>query len=154
MAGVFILLTLSQYFLFKTSYQPALLGKWYAQVQRWIIVLWKNPNMGSFLLLGVANGLLPCGMVYIAIAASLTSSHVEYSAIFMTAFGLGTLPAMFGLSYFGYLINLSARNKMKKMMPFFMGVVGVILILRGLNLGIPFLSPVLASPASTAVICR
>ncbi len=66
------------------------------------------------LLLGMANGLLPCGMVYLAIAGALSTTGVEQSVLFMAAFGSGTLPAMLLLSFFGVHIKLSLRRQNQK----------------------------------------
>ncbi|MBS1600860.1 MAG: sulfite exporter TauE/SafE family protein [Bacteroidetes bacterium] len=152
--GIFIIFILIRHFFFKNSFQPVFLKKYYQKIQQWSISLWKDPSKKSFLLLGIANGLLPCGMVYIAIAAALSISDVMLSVFFMVLFGIGTLPALLSLGYFGYLINISARNKMKKIIPFFMAGMGLLLILRGLNLGIPFLSPNLGQAPADPISCH
>jgi sulfite exporter TauE/SafE len=102
----------------------------------------------------MANGVLPCGMVYLAIAGALTASGVADSVVFMAAFGGGTLPAMLGLSLFGMHIKLSIRQQLKKAVPYVMACMAVLLILRGMNLGIPFISPVLAEAPEQAVSCH
>lgn len=152
--GIFVLFLLLQYVLHKKQWQPQLFKNLYQEIQHWIIRLWKAPSKSSFFLLGVANGLLPCGMVYLAVAGALSLSHVKYSVLFMSMYGMGTLPALFALSYFGSFISLEARNNIKKLMPFFIGAMGVILILRGLNLGIPFISPVLGAAPANPVSCH
>ena len=92
-------------------------------------------------LIGAANGLLPCGMVYFAIAGALAAGSVVHGVLFMASFGLGTFPLMMLLSYFGFIINISLRNKIRKAVPYFMAAIAILLILRGMNLGIPYISP-------------
>jgi sulfite exporter TauE/SafE len=60
----------------------------------------------------------------------------------MFAFGLGTLPVMASLMVFGKFISQKARTTINRMVPYIIGIMAILLILRGLNLGIPFLSPV------------
>ena len=107
-------------------------------------------NLGKFLqkkdytsrfLTGVLNGFLPCGMVYMALTASLAAGGIWQSALFMTVFGLGTFPFMFAVVLFGNLINTATRNKILKFVPIFMLVLGGLFILRGLEIGIPYISP-------------
>ena len=102
----------------------------------------------------MANGLLPCGMVYLAIAGALSLSEVPMGMLFMTGFGAGTLPALMALHYSGHLISLSFRQQIKKAMPIFVAGMAVLLVLRGMNLGIPFISPVLAAAPGKAIICH
>lgn len=93
--------------------------------------------------IGFLNGLLPCGLVYLGIAGAIATGDVLKGMLFMAAFGAGTLPAMAGVTWFSHLINLSVRNKMRRMIPVVVSIMGILLILRGLNLGIPYVSPTL-----------
>jgi len=63
----------------------------------------------------------------------------------MAMFGLGTIPVMLGTSVLGSIINLNIRNKLSRLIPVFSVLLAAIFILRGLNLGIPYLSPKLES---------
>jgi sulfite exporter TauE/SafE len=110
--------------------------------------------MGSFLrkktydanlLLGLLNGLLPCGMIYIALAGALASESVFSSAAFMLFFGLGTLPVMMILPWVATYISSNVRIRLNKVIPYTLLVFGLLLILRGSNLGIPYLSPQVAT---------
>lgn len=105
--------------------------------------LFNNSSLGSLFLIGILNGFLPCGFVYMALATALTFGAVENSILFMAGFGMGTIPAMLGISLAGSFISATFRRKLQKLSPYFIAAVGTILILRGLNLGIPFLSPAL-----------
>lgn len=108
-----------------------------------IKALFSNNSLGSLFLIGVLNGFLPCGFVYMALATALTFGSVESSFLFMAGFGIGTIPAMLGISLAGSFIPATFRRKLQKISPYFIAAVGIILILRGLNLGIPFISPAL-----------
>lgn len=90
---------------------------------------------------GLLNGLLPCGMVYMALTASLAAGGIWQSAAYMAVFGLGTLPLMFLVVVLGQVMTQSLRLKMVKAVPFVMIILGALFILRGLELGIPYLSP-------------
>lgn len=103
---------------------------------------------------GLLNGLLPCGLVYMALTgAAITGDPIQGMA-FMALFGAGTLPAMFGTSLFGQWIKAPVRLKMRQIYPALMAIMAVLLILRGLNLGIPMLSPALNASQSETVECH
>jgi len=114
----------------------------------------QKPSFTSMFLLGMANGLLPCGLVYLAITGALAAGTVSGAAGFMVYFGLGTFPAMFLLSYFGFLISVSTRNTIKKAVPFVVALMGVLLIVRGMGLGIPYLSPGLSNNTDNIILCH
>lgn len=90
---------------------------------------------------GLLNGLLPCGMVYMALTASLAAGGIWQSALFMTLFGLGTFPFMFAVVLVGNMMNQTFRLKVLKVIPVVMIILGGLFIVRGLELGIPYLSP-------------
>ncbi len=95
----------------------------------------------SRFLTGLLNGLLPCGMVYMALTASLAAGGIVQSMSYMFIFGLGTLPFMFGIVLVGNIISQGMRNKILTFIPVMMIVLGSLFILRGLELGIPYISP-------------
>lgn len=90
---------------------------------------------------GILNGFLPCGMVYMALTASLASGGIWQGATYMALFGLGTLPFMFTVVLVGNLMSQAFRVKILKAIPVIMILLGGLFILRGLELGIPYLSP-------------
>ena len=118
------------------------------------LYMWKHAGKAGFYLLGMANGLLPCGMVYLAIAAAISTGDARLSSLFMIAFGAGTLPAMTGLGYISTWLKQPVRVHLRKLMPVFTVVVGVLLILRGLNLDIPFISPRLPVIPGGGISCH
>lgn len=123
-------------------------------VQGWVVRLWQVRSRFAFLFMGMANGLLPCGMVYLAVATALSRSGAEEGVSLMIAFGLGTLPALLLLHFSRQMLGAPLRNKLRKLMPVIMVVMAVALILRGMNLGIPFVSPVLAGSPGQPVSCH
>jgi len=152
--GLLMLFLVIQYWIFKKSMHPGFLSLFYYTVQKVMTKILKTRGTATFLVFGMANGFLPCGMVYIALAGALVTTRVEYSVLFMTMFGLGTLPAMVAVSWFGQFFSLSLRNSFRKIVPVFISVMAIILILRGMNLGIPFISPVLQSAQGTTITCQ
>lgn len=95
----------------------------------------------SLLLLGALNGLLPCGLVYVAAAGATAAGTIESGAAFMAAFGLGTVPMLLAIGVSGRLIPISFRLKLARAIPASVFLLAVLLILRGLELGIPYVSP-------------
>jgi sulfite exporter TauE/SafE len=95
--------------------------------------------------IGLLNGLLPCGFVYVGIAGSISTGSWLIGMLYMTLFGLGTFPIMFAASLFGKIINVKVRQKINKLIPAFTLILALLFILRGMNLGIPYLSPKLSS---------
>lgn len=101
----------------------------------------KADKPGAFLIIGFLNGLLPCGFVYVGLGASLTANSSMESGIYMFLFGLGTIPALLLLSFVPSLALGKFGWKIRKLIPLISLTMGIILLLRGLNLGIPYLSP-------------
>ncbi|RYF89674.1 MAG: sulfite exporter TauE/SafE family protein [Chitinophagaceae bacterium] len=103
----------------------------------------------SVFVIGLLNGLLPCGLVYMAIAGAVATASVTSSMLFMAGFGLGTLPVMWSVSFFGSFITLRTRTIIKKAYPYLMVLMACLLIVRGLGLNIPYISPQL--PAASGM---
>ena len=99
----------------------------------------------SLLVIGLFNGLLPCGLVYVALAAATTSQNWYQGGLYMALFGLGTIPMMFSISWVKNWLLLT-RLRINRMIPVLIFLMGCLFILRGLNLGIPYLSPDLSQP--------
>lgn len=107
--------------------------------------------------LGTLNGLLPCGLVYVGLAGALATGLATEGAAYMAAFGLGTLPMMLGVSFLGQRVSVPLRNRIRKALPVLVSLVGILFILRGLSLDIPYVSPVLAGEMTVGeiiTICR
>jgi sulfite exporter TauE/SafE len=104
--------------------------------------LFKSNSIFSFLMIGMLNGLLPCGMIYLALSSSLATQNILHGGMLMAFFGLGTVPALMMVAIGGQYMGFAFRRKIQKILPVFIFGMGVLLILRGLNLGIPYISPI------------
>lgn len=109
--------------------------------------LLRTPGFGALTLLGGLNGLLPCGLVYAAGAGAALSGGILAGVEYMAVFGLGTVPMMLGLALAGGALQAPLRARLQKAIPVCLGLMGVWLIVRGLGLGIPYLSPDLSRPS-------
>jgi len=110
----------------------------------------RQPGLPAVWWMGMANGLLPCSMVYMAATGAMAAGSVSGGMLFMAVFGLATVPALLLLAELG----IRFRLKISGVMGVFTFVVGILLIIRGLNLNIPFLSPYLITgTAGTAIDC-
>jgi sulfite exporter TauE/SafE len=98
-------------------------------------------TFSSFFFIGMLNGLLPCGLVYLAVAGASATSGPAEGATYMALFGAGTLPVMLSVIVAGNFISVNIRNHIRKAMPYVILLIGVLFILRGLNLDIPYISP-------------
>lgn len=140
--GVFILL----YYLLPSKYKGKLsVTKPYLLVSGFVKKSFKkltqNGSPQSLFLFGIVNGFLPCGFVYVALAGAITTGDFISGAAFMALFGLGTTPIMLATSLVGKFVTGNVRSRMNKLIPVFAVILAIIFILRGLSLGIPFISP-------------
>ena len=103
--------------------------------------LFKISSIPSLFTIGILNGLLPCGLVYVAIAGAINTNSVVDGVIFMILFGLGTIPVMLAIPLLGNMIGTKVRKKYSGVLNVFIVILGILFILRGLSLGIPYLSP-------------
>lgn len=86
---------------------------WYRSSFRRLV---SQRSVGSFFLLGLLNGLLPCGFVYFFAIAAASSGDPLYGALIMAIFGLSTIPALFSLGFFvGVFKQGNFRTLMIKM---------------------------------------
>ena len=111
-----------------------------ALVKRGLAPLLARQTFGSVFMLGALNGLLPCGLVYAACAGAVALGGVM-SVQYMVAFGLGTVPMMLAIALAGKKLQFTLRLRFEKLIPISVFTIGVLLIFRGLALGIPYLSP-------------
>ena len=94
-----------------------------------------------FFIIGIANGFLPCAMIYVALFGATATQEPLYGMLYMMLFGLGTIPLMSSVTYFSQVISISLRTKILQTIPIFIFVLGILFIVRGLGLSIPYLSP-------------
>jgi sulfite exporter TauE/SafE len=113
----------------------------------------QQKTLSSFLFIGLLNGLLPCGLVYAGLAGALATFSVVNAAGFMFCFGLGTVPLLMLFTIYANAAGFKTMRTFQKAIPVVMVAMGVLLVLRGLNLGIPYISPQIAIPES-GVTCN
>lgn len=113
-------------------------------LQRFWNRLSSGSGSGSLFIIGALNGALPCGFVYLALAGAAAAGSIEGSAAFMLGFGLGTIPAMLAASLVGGLARAPLRQRLSRLLPVAGAAIAALLILRGLSLGIPYISPKIA----------
>lgn len=115
----------------------------------------KKRTPDTFLTIGFLNGFLPCGLVYMALFGAIAMGNAGQGALYMILFGVGTIPLMTVAVYFGSMLKGVNRKKVQQLIPVFVVVIGLLFILRGLGLGIPYVSPKpVVEMVSTAVECN
>ena len=103
--------------------------------------LLKQKSNKALFSIGILNGFLPCGMVYMALVGAMAGGTSLDGAFYMALFGLGTIPLMTMAVYLGNFLSLNVRAKIQKAVPIFVVVIGLLFITRGLGLGTPYISP-------------
>lgn len=108
-----------------------------AWVKKQLGKLLRQRGPGRLFLIGLLNGLLPCGLVYMAIAGALAAGSIFDSALYMSLFGIGTIPLMMATALAGQFIKLQWRTRLRRLVPAFLVAFAVLFILRGLNFDVP-----------------
>jgi sulfite exporter TauE/SafE len=139
-AAMLLIVIFTKYKHFDLPLSGAISKLWIFSKNR-LTPLFKSESALAPFLIGLINGLLPCGLVYAAIFAAVAMGGMLESSLYMVLFGLGTAPLLIALSIFGNFLTPALRNKFNKVVPYMLGVVAILIILRGLNLGIPYISP-------------
>lgn len=99
--------------------------------------LLKTPTFSNIFTIGILNGFLPCGLVYLAVAGAISSQNPLQSVTYMALFGTGTIPMMLLISVAGNFVSLRFRNAMRKLIPVFLFVFAFLFLMRGLNFDMP-----------------
>lgn len=113
-----------------------------------------QPRQGAMLAIGVLNGFLPCGFVYIGLAGAISMGNAWGGAAYMALFGLGTYPLMLATSLIGGLVGPAFRQHLRPLMTSVALIFALLFILRGLNLGIPYVSPKIATAQTETPVCH
>jgi uncharacterized protein len=143
--GVVILLAFLMPRRFIRKISPSIIRNFTDKLQNLWGKLLNSSKAISLFIIGLLNGLLPCGLVYVALAAASTTGNAINGLLYMTLFGLGTIPLMLVFSLFSGLLPNRIRFWAPKLIPFAAIALAILLILRGLSLGIPYISPNLQS---------
>lgn len=101
----------------------------------------KRKTPDALFTIGLLNGFLPCGMVYAALFGAIAMQNISLSITYMLLYGLGTIPMMSAVVYVSNLLSLPIRSKLQKIIPVVAVFIGILFIIRGLGLDIPYLSP-------------
>lgn len=122
-------------------HRPLIPTAWVARLRSAVARRLQQAGPSAVLLTGLLNGLLPCGMVYVAVAGALAQDGWVDGALFMAAFGIGTWPALFGARLAGISVGNRFRAQLSRWAPAGYAVMAALLLVRGLALDIPYLSP-------------
>ncbi|SEM65022.1 hypothetical protein SAMN05192574_101332 [Mucilaginibacter gossypiicola] len=109
-------------------------------------------HKAGHLVIGVLNGFLPCGFIYLALVGAVNSPSAADAAAYMFWFGTGTFPLMLAATVSSGFVGPVIRRRINRTMPYLMVCLGFWFILRGLNLNIPYLSP--AKQSSGIEVCK
>lgn len=101
----------------------------------------KRKSFDALFTMGLLNGFLPCGMVYAALFGAVAMQNEWIGAAYMILFGAGTIPMMSAVVLIANFMTVSARNKIQKIIPIMVFIIGCLFIIRGMGLDIPYLSP-------------
>lgn len=101
----------------------------------------KKKSYKSLFTIGLLNGFLPCGMVYVALFGAIAMQSALFGTYYMLLFGLGTVPMMSSVVYLNSFLTISFRNRIQKIIPYVGVFIGILFVLRGLGIGIPYISP-------------
>jgi len=124
-------------------------------LQRWYNAFWgslfKRFGSRSFFIAGFLNGLLPCGLTWMAVAMAITAESVLASAITMALFGIGTAPALTAAFISKKALRLTSFGSFRFVLPLLTLCIGLLLVVRGMGLNIPYVSPPVAAEHSEQV---
>ena len=113
-----------------------------------------SSSFSNLFSIGLLNGLLPCGLVYLGIAGSAAMGSALSGSAFMVFFGIGTIPLLLSVSLFKANLSLGLRNRFKQLRPLLLLIIATLFVLRGMNLGIPYLSPELQNESTEIISCH
>lgn len=102
------------------------------KVKKGMSQLLRRPD-GLFMM-GLLNGLLPCGMVYAALAGAIATMDAAGGSLFMVLFGIGTLPFLLTINVLGRSLGSGFRRFMRMAQPVLLLTAGLLLLQRGLHL--------------------
>lgn len=125
-------------------FQFTFLQKWKAKIgintlfnrlEQLMLSQFKKGGTLTLFFIGILNGLLPCGFVYVGLAGSVTTGSIVQGALFMMLFGIGTIPAMMAMSLAPGFVSLEWRQRINKFIPYLAATFGIYLIIRGIIVG-------------------
>lgn len=153
-AGVILLVVAFVPSLAERSTLPGRVGLWLSRLRGMLARHLRRNSPEAIWMSGMLNGLLPCGLVYTAALGAATTGSATDGAVLMLLFGVGTVPALVAVRLGGSLLSGTWRGRLRRAAPVFIGVMGVLLILRGSRLDIPYVSPSVPMAAHAINDCR
>jgi sulfite exporter TauE/SafE len=111
------------------------INKLFNRLEKLMLSQFKKGGTLTLFTIGVLNGLLPCGFVYVGLAGSVTTGSIVQGSLFMALFGLGTVPAMMMMSLAPGFVSRNWRRRINKFIPYLAAVFGIYLIYRGIVVG-------------------
>jgi len=111
------------------------LDTFFDKLKKTISAQFKKRGLRTLFTIGILNGLLPCGFVYVGLAGSVTTGSIVQGGLFMALFGLGTFPIMFLMSLAPGFITLSMRRRINAIIPYLAIGFGIYLVYRGIMMG-------------------
>ncbi len=109
----------------------------------------KKKSNDTFLTIGFLNGFLPCGLVYMATLGAVAMGNEFMAGLYMVLFGIGTIPLMTAVIFSSRWLKGPTKLKVKKAIPIFVVLVALLFIVRGMGLGIPYVSPKMTQDTMT-----
>ena len=140
-AGILLILLAWKNVLRFTSKTSTGLGWMFNKLQKVRSAALRSKSPLKLFALGAVNGFLPCGMIYAALVNAVLAGDFVTSGLAMVSFGIGTLPVLIAVSFFGSKFKSFKSAQWSKAMPYFLTVLGLLIVLRGMNLGIKYISP-------------
>jgi sulfite exporter TauE/SafE len=157
----FLLFAITLCMLFKKAwFHQGIIASWIStQLSPLFIQLLNTDSRYSAVVFGMLNGLLPCGLVYMGIIGAIATGSIINGMLFMALFGIGTMPIMLSFLLMAKQFSFSFKRTIQKITPYLMMLMAVLLIVRGLGLSIPYVSPdlsgaVFLEKANTKVGCH
>lgn len=144
----------------KSLFHQSVITDWISlRLSPFFIKLLQSTSRLSAIGFGMLNGLLPCGLVYLGVFGAIATGSAFRGMLFMACFGIGTIPLMLSFLLMAKQLSFSFRKTMQAATPIVMSLMAVLLIVRGLGLSIPYLSPALmgglfADKASSIIVCH
>jgi sulfite exporter TauE/SafE len=147
--------------LFKKSwFHQGFVANWISEKLNPLFVkLFNSDSPFTAVAFGMLNGLLPCGLVYMGIIGAISTSSFANGMLFMALFGIGTMPVMLSFLLMAKQFSFTFKRVIQKATPYLMMAMAAMLILRGLGLSIPFVSPDLSEvlfieKSGTKIVCH
>lgn len=153
-AGVLLLLTVLVPGLLERWAPTGRIAMWIARLRSVLARNLERTSPEALFFTGVLNGLLPCGLVYAALIGAAAMTDALEGAAFMAFFALGTWPALVAVRISAGLLGDGLRHRLRRLAPVLVAMVAVLIILRGLELGIPYVSPDFAAVPNGANACH